>query len=413
MSRADGQALARAVQKRFGVRLRPELHDLLERAAAELVQSASSSSFTEVARRLDTAGDADPVVERMRAAASIQETWFMRGRAQLEALVKRVGLKREVRIWSAACATGEESYSVAALFRRTGARVSVLGTDMSGAALKKAREGRYAGRAFREAGPAELADVVTPDGRVRDELKRCVEFREHNLVKDLPLKVPAFDAVLCRNVLIYFDAATLPKVVGRLTAALKPGGVLALTSAEASAAVGLRSLGRALFALEESTPSADDGAREAPPAHAPARAAAAEPPPSSPAPAKLLARARAAADGQRYGEALALLERASAEQPDDAEAYLLRSTVLLAQGDARGALTHARRALFLERTSAAAELALAQALVRDGQASKARSHFLRALKFLESFPDSAPVPGLDDTAGAVRALVATAIEGTA
>jgi chemotaxis protein methyltransferase CheR len=412
MSRGDSQTLARAVQKRFGVRLRPELHGLLDRAAAELLQGAAAASLTEVARRVETAGDADPVVERMRGAASIQETWFMRGRAQLEALVKRVGLRKELRIWSAACATGEEAYSVAALFRRTGARVSVLGTDMNGAALKKAREGRYSGRAFREAGPAALADVVTAEGHVRDELKRCVTFMPHNLVTDAPLKVPPFDVVLCRNVLIYFDAATLPKVVGRLTAALKPDGVLALTSAEASAAAGLRSLGRALFTVELAV------APQAPLAPRPVgRAAApAEPPPpepSAPPAAPLLAQARTAADAQRYDEALALLEQAAHRQPDGADTFLLRSTVLLASGDAKGALAQARRALFLERSSPAAELALAQALVRDGQAPKARSHFLRALKLLEHVADSAAVPGLDDTAGAVRALVATAIEGTA
>jgi chemotaxis methyl-accepting protein methylase len=411
MSRGDSQALARAVQKRFGVRLRPELHGLLDRAAAELLQGSAAASLTEVARRVETAGDADPVVERMRGAASIQETWFMRGRAQLEALVKRVGLKKELRIWSAACATGEEAYSVAALFRRTGARVSVLGSDMNGAALQKAREGRYSGRAFREADPAALADVVTAEGRVRDELRRCVTFVQHNLVTDPPLKVPPFDVVLCRNVLIYFDAATLPKVVGRLTAALKPGGVLALTSAEAPAAAGLRSLGRALFAVEPPV---------APPAPATSRAVSqaaprVEPGPvdPSPPPADFLAEARAAADAQRYPEALALLEQAATRQPDGADAFLLRSSVLLATGDAKGALAQARRALFLERSSAAAELALAQALVRDGQAAKARSHFLRALKLLEHVDDAAPVPGLDDTAGAVRALVATALEGTA
>jgi chemotaxis protein methyltransferase CheR len=413
VSPTDSQALVRAVQKRFGVRLRPELQSLLERAATELVQTAASPSLTDVVRRVETAGDSDPAVAHMLAAASIQETWFMRGRAQLEALVKRVGLRREVRIWSAACATGEEAYTVAALFRRTGARVSVLGSDMSGAALKKARAGLYAGRSFREAAPAMLGDIVTADGHVHDALKQCVEFVQHNLVTDPPLKGPPFDVVLCRNVLIYFDAPTLPKVVRRLTAALKPGGVLALTSAEAPAAGGLRSLGRALFAVD--VPPAPSAPPPPPRADARVAAPALLPAPRPPvlAPGQLLAQARAAADAQRFGEALELLEQASAEQPDDADVSLLRSSVLLAQGDARGALTQARRALFLERSSAAAELALAQALVRDGQAAKARPHFLRALKLLQDVDDSAPVPGLDDTAGAVRAFVATAIEGTA
>jgi chemotaxis methyl-accepting protein methylase len=370
-----------------------------------------------VARRLERASDQDPLVGHMLQAASVRETWFFRGHAQLDALVKRLGSRSHVRVWSAACATGEEAYSVAALFRRAlpHARLHVLGTDMNGAALEVARVGRYGRRSFREVGVDALNDVVVARGElfeVRDEVRRCVELRRFNLVTDPVAPQPPFDVVLCRNVLIYFRAETLPSVMAKLARSLAPGGVLALTPAEHGAGAllsGFRSLGRALFVREERPvrapppPKPDRPVPQGTVAPPPARS-------SHPKP-DALALARQAADHSRYDEALVLLERAEADDDDRPEVYLLWSSVLLALGDAKRAATQARRALFLEKDLAAAELALAQALVRAGQGTKAQPHFKRALKLLEPLADGAAVKGLTDTARAVRAFCVTALEG--
>jgi chemotaxis protein methyltransferase CheR len=414
---ASASALALAVEHRFGVRLRPELQGLLERAADELVASGAATSAPDVARRLERASDQDPLVGRMLQAASVRETWFFRGHAQLDALVKRLGSRPQVRVWSAACATGEEAYSAAALFRRAlpHARVHVLGTDMNGAALEVARVGRYGRRSFREVGVEALNDVVAARGEgfeVRDEVRRCVELRRFNLVTDPVAPQPPFDVVLCRNVLIYFRPETLPPVMAKLARSVAPGGVLALTPAEHGAGAllsGFRSLGRALFVREERPARPPAPLKPDPPAP---HASVAPPPARSSHPKPdVLELARHAADHSRYDEALVLLERARADDAARPEVYLLWSSVLLALGDAKHAATLARRALFLERDLAAAELALAQALVRAGQGTKAQPHFKRALKLLEPLADGAAVKGLTDTARAVRAFCTTALEG--
>jgi chemotaxis protein methyltransferase CheR len=193
---------------------------------------------------------ADPI-ERTRAVArlidevTIGETFFLRDRAQLESIdwtaaLHRAGC-RPVRVWSAACSTGEEPYSLALLATEAlgdAPPVHILATDISRLALEAARRGVYRPRALREVEP-ELQDrYFHRDGGhyvVDPILRDVVGFAPHNLVLDPipPLGEAPFDLVVCRNVLIYFDAETCIRVIDRLERALAPGGALVLGAADA------------------------------------------------------------------------------------------------------------------------------------------------------------------------------------
>lgn len=140
-----------------------------------------------------------------------------------------------LRVWSAACATGEEPYTIAMCALESGvANCSVTATDISRAALRKAIEGRYEqgkvaplpvgwpGRYFQtgftETGPAgEL--------RVADPVRRLVSFSSINLLQPL-VHLGIFDVIFCRNVMIYFDRNTRDKLVENLAAQLASGGYL-------------------------------------------------------------------------------------------------------------------------------------------------------------------------------------------
>lgn len=147
---------------------------------------------------------------------------------------------RRLRLWSAACSTGEEPYSIAlkVLANRQllpGFRNQILGTDLSGSVLAQARAGVYDDRAVHLIGPEEKKKYFDEDAAarrwtVKDEVKSLVTWRPHNLLT--PLKEEPFDCIFLKNVLIYFDAASKQTVVKNILAALGKGGYLVIGPTE-------------------------------------------------------------------------------------------------------------------------------------------------------------------------------------
>jgi chemotaxis protein methyltransferase CheR len=142
-----------------------------------------------------------------------------------------------VRFWSAGCSTGEEAYSLAMTFREEIPNIDqrdwrILATDISGNVLARAREGVYAGREIEGIPPVLLRKHLDCSRagceqtyRVREEVKSIVTFARLNLMGPWPMTGP-FDAIFCRNVMIYFDESTQRELVGRFYDLLKPGGHL-------------------------------------------------------------------------------------------------------------------------------------------------------------------------------------------
>jgi chemotaxis protein methyltransferase CheR len=212
------------------------LADALEAAARGAAVPARAFARRVIAR------DPDAIASLVEHAA-VNETAFWRYPEQLAALSRLAAAARgPLAIWSAGCATGEEPYSVAiALLEagRAGEGDRILATDVSGRALDAARNGVYGPRALRRL-PVELGARWFEPGaarRVTEAPRALVELRRHNLVAD-PAPDGPFDVVLCRNVLIYFDAATAAAVLRRLAGALRPGGVLVLGPVELPLASG-------------------------------------------------------------------------------------------------------------------------------------------------------------------------------
>ena len=162
----------------------------------------------------------------MMDAFSVQETYFWREFDQVRALVEHVVPAwfregdRPLRIWSAACATGEEPYSLAMALEEAGwgdRPIEIHASDASEAALGKARAGVYRERSFR-ALPAELRAKyfeARPEGEVlRREVAERVQFRWANLVDPASYAdLKPVDVIFCRNVFIYFSPAAIGRVV--------------------------------------------------------------------------------------------------------------------------------------------------------------------------------------------------------
>lgn len=175
-----------------------------------------------------------------------QETSFFRDHAVLDmvadaaAELQAEAGTRRLRIWSAGCSTGQEPYSLSMLFEERGIAAcstppEIVATDISPAALTRARSGRYSQfeiqRGLSIHRMMKWFDGGDGDWAANPELTRKVQFRQHNLAGDPP-PPGKFDIVLCRNVLLYFSGALRKQVFDRLSQAVRPGGYLVLGAGE-------------------------------------------------------------------------------------------------------------------------------------------------------------------------------------
>lgn len=374
------------------------------------------------------AAASDPVhgtalVDRLIDEVTVQETFFLRDLDQLDlipwralALAARGGRERQVRVWSAGCATGEEVYTLALLaaesFGPAPAPVDVLGTDISCAALAAAADGRYGDRSVRALGPPlrERHLDHEADGRyaVTGRLRAMVRFRRHNLASDAippPGEAP-FDLIVCRNVLIYFSRPLVTQVSTLLERALAPGGALMLGATDAvarTAAIGVH--GRPARRVTKPPAAASSPPRARPGRVTPA-ADARQPGPSMSREDRLTA-ALEAADKGESDAALAQVAFVLAADPLDADAHFVGGLVTLQAGEPARAADALRRALYTDPTYALAAFTLGRAFDALGDTTAARRAYGQALRSLDP-GDQRHDPmlqqvGLGDIAAACRA----------
>ncbi|TQV64756.1 MAG: protein-glutamate O-methyltransferase CheR [Halothiobacillaceae bacterium] len=148
-----------------------------------------------------------------------------------------------LRVWCAACATGQEPYSLSMLVEEMALQrpghapsVKIMATDISEAALRIAREGRYDALTLRRGMDDQrlqrFFDRREDDWKIRSEIASRISFRPANLLTSFSL-FGQFDAIFCRNVLIYFSSDKKLDILDRLIQALRPGGTLFLGASEA------------------------------------------------------------------------------------------------------------------------------------------------------------------------------------
>ena len=159
--------------------------------------------------------------------------------AKLETDVIPDLLKRapKLNIWSAGCSIGAEPYSLSMIMKEMtpGKRHRILATDLDIEILAKAKKGVYLENEIKSLSPErrqKYFDKVGDDKyAVKEDIKSCIEFKRHNLLKD-PFEKD-FDLILCRNVVIYFTEEAKDELYTRFFEALKPGGILFVGATEA------------------------------------------------------------------------------------------------------------------------------------------------------------------------------------
>jgi chemotaxis protein methyltransferase CheR len=192
--------------------------------------------------RYDDPGGSE--LARLVEATLVHESYFFRELAPLAQLVDGhlthvVQTRGHARVWSAACSTGEEPFTLAMLLEERGLldRVEIVASDISATAIARAKTGRHPRRALRDGHPGDLAARYLERGgsgiAIAPHLREAVQFHTINLLDDGAVRrIGTFDAILCRNVLIYFREERIASVLDRLTRRLAPSGVIAVGISE-------------------------------------------------------------------------------------------------------------------------------------------------------------------------------------
>ncbi|MBW8708380.1 MAG: protein-glutamate O-methyltransferase [Alphaproteobacteria bacterium] len=246
MTGADFTLIATLLKERSGLIITPDKGYLLETRLGPIVRErglASLAALIEVLRQPGSDALKNQIVEAM----TTNETSFFRDSHPFDTLRKSVipGLiqrraTRALRIWSAACSTGQEPYSIAMTLKDHfpilgGWRIEIVATDISAGVLERARSGTYSTFEVQRGLPIQMLvrhfDNVDDQWRIKDELRRNITFRPINLLGDLA-SLGTFDIVLCRNVLIYFDQPTKTRIMHAIAHRIAPDGVLMLGGAE-------------------------------------------------------------------------------------------------------------------------------------------------------------------------------------
>ena len=248
LSEADHALLRRLVHERTGVVLDPSREQFAEMRLGGLATEYGFEALPEVMDALRTEESWGILHRLVVESLAISETsWFrdahlweeLRETILPELIERRRGVQR-LHLWSAACASGQEAYSLAILLHELGSSldgwdVQLLATDFSQSILKRARAGSFSQIEMNRGLPAmqlvrhfhKTADAWELKPEVRDR----VEFRELNLAIPWPV-LPQMDIVLMRNVLLYFEPALRQRVLRRLAQTLHPEGILVLGSSE-------------------------------------------------------------------------------------------------------------------------------------------------------------------------------------
>lgn len=246
MSPTEFAYISEFLKRRSGLVLTPDKEYLIESRLRPLLRSRGLKDFKELTEALR--GHDETLKRLVTEAMTTNETSFFRDMKPFqlfrEFVLPRMIASREsvrrLRIWSAACSTGQEPYTLVMLLNEERARLNgwsweILATDISTDALAKAQAGVYSQFEAQRGLPGPMLmkyfNKVGDNWQIKSEWRSTIQFRSLNLLDDLR-HLGQFDIVFCRNVLIYFDPPTKGAVLDKMSRLLAPDGFLFLGGAE-------------------------------------------------------------------------------------------------------------------------------------------------------------------------------------
>ena len=246
MTPADYEYLQKLLKDRSGLILSADKRYLVESRLIPLARRAGVAGISELVQKMKSG--AEPLVVSVVEAMTTNETFFFRDKVPFEhfsqtimpTLLEARKVRRSLRVWCAACSTGQEPYSLAMMLKEMGPtlagwRVEIVATDLSHEVLEKSKAGIFSQFEVQRGLPIQMLvkyfTQVNELWQISAEIRSMVQFRQLNLLQDFS-HLGMFDVIFCRNVLIYFDLDAKIDVLDRLARVIEPDGFLTLGAAE-------------------------------------------------------------------------------------------------------------------------------------------------------------------------------------
>jgi len=240
--------MIRLLHTRSGLALTHDKQYLLESRLMPIARANGCKDYSELVSLLRTRPTEALLTEVTEAMTTNESSFFRDGKPFehlrqiiLPQLRQNAGARRTLRIWSAACSSGQEPYTIAMTLledavKNPGWKYEIVATDLASKIVDKAKQGIYSQFEAQRGMPIQLLLKYfksNPDTswQVKDELRDMIQFRVQNLLTDFS-SLGQFDLIFCRNVLIYFDEATKAATIERMCNKLQPNGFLFLGSTE-------------------------------------------------------------------------------------------------------------------------------------------------------------------------------------
>ncbi|HEY7843465.1 MAG TPA: protein-glutamate O-methyltransferase CheR [Bradyrhizobium sp.] len=247
MTPFDYDFLRGLLKQRSGLDLSADKQYLVESRLLPLARKAGLPGIAELVQKMK-GGGAEALTTEVVEAMTTNETFFFRDKIPFDhlrdtivpAMLQSRANRKSLRIWSAACSTGQEPYSIAMCLKEKGAalsgwRIEIVATDLSQEVLEKSRAGIYSQFEVQRGLPIQLlVKYFAQTGelwQLNSEIRGMVQHRQLNLLHDLS-HLGKFDVIFCRNVLIYFDQDTKINIFDRIAKLMEPDGMLMLGAAE-------------------------------------------------------------------------------------------------------------------------------------------------------------------------------------
>ncbi len=247
MNVSDFEFIADLLKKRSGLALTKEKAYLIESRLNTVARKWNFAGFDELVKAMRGANN-EPLLVDVTEAMTTNESFFFRDQKPFDQfrdvvlphMLQHRTQTKTFRIWSAACSSGQEPYTLAMLLkeneaRLAGWRVEIVATDLSSEILDRAKEGLYSQFEVQRGLPITLLVKYFKQAgdrwQINENIRKMVTFKQFNLLTS-PAALGRFDIVFCRNVLIYFDPPTKAKVLNGMAELMPKDGFLYLGGAE-------------------------------------------------------------------------------------------------------------------------------------------------------------------------------------
>lgn len=237
--------LAEFIKDKTGINIPPTKKYLIENRLFKTLEDYNLKGYDEYLYLLKYSGNGKEI-NRLFDSITTNETFFFREPLQFDVFLKHIlpsvierkhGMKN-IRIWSAACSSGEEPYTLSMLLKekRPDVTAEIIASDISQQVISTAESGVYTSYSIRNVDDLYMRKYFTKQGEtyvLDDKIRHSVRFRQYNMLSPLrPPELNNFDVVFCRNVLIYFDIKTKQEAVSTAYDSLVAGGYLIIGSSE-------------------------------------------------------------------------------------------------------------------------------------------------------------------------------------